>query len=161
MCFSDSGSQLSLSFVSGAALLASPATDESILLAQFKVIFGRGFCLCPLFAFIATLANLSNAFISWWSDDGASMVLRFLLAGLSTASLIPFSFYYVVGSEGPLLEKAAEMAIATQRSDRNLGEGKTSLSAAQTRDLIREWVRLNYIRTLFPLIGAFLAYSAC
>ena len=80
MRFSDSGSQFSLSFVSGAALLASPTADEATVLAQFKVIFRRGFCLCPPFAAIATLANLGNAFISWRSNDGASMALRFLLA---------------------------------------------------------------------------------
>lgn len=161
MCFSDSGSQFSLSFVSGAALLASPTADEATVLAQFKVIFRRGFRLCPPFAAIATLANLGNAFISWRSNDGASMALRFLLAGLCTASLVPFTLLFVVRSESLLLEKAAEMAMATQRVDRRPGEGKTSSSAARTRDLIREWARLNYIRTLFPLIGALVSYSAC
>ncbi|ORY60952.1 uncharacterized protein BCR38DRAFT_442987 [Pseudomassariella vexata] len=147
------GSQFSLSFVSGAALLASPTADEATVLAQFRVIFRRGFVLCPPFAAIATLANLGNAFISWRSnDDGASMALRFLLAGLCTASLIPFTLLFVVCSEGLLLEKAAE----------RLGEGKrkTPSSAARTRDLIKEWARLNYLRTLFPLIGALVSYSA-
>ena len=90
------------------------------------------------------------------------MMLRFLLAGLCTASLIPFSLYFVVGSEGPLLEKAAEMATAMQqRGDRYPGEGKSSSSSvAQTRDLIGEWTRMNYVRTLFPLIGTLLVYSA-
>ena len=161
MWFSDSGSQFSLSFVSGAALLAFPTADEATVLAQFKVIFRRGFCLCPPFAAIATLANLGNAFISWRSNEGASMALRFLLAGLCTASLVPFTLLFVVRSEGLLLEKAAEMAMATQRSDRRLGEGKTSSSVAQTRDLIKEWARVNYIRSLFPLIGALVSYSAC
>lgn len=160
MGFSGSGSQFSLSFVSGAALLASPTADEATLLAQFKVIFHRGFYLCPPFAAMATLANLGNAFISWRSNDGAGMALRFLLAGLCTASLIPFTLLFIVRTEGLLLEKAAEMAKATQRDDRRPGEGKSSSSAARTRDLIREWARLNYIRTFFPLIGALVSYSA-
>ncbi|CAF9928994.1 MAG: hypothetical protein HETSPECPRED_007249 [Heterodermia speciosa] len=155
------GSQFSLSFVSGAALLASPSADEATVLTQFKVIFRRGFCLCPPFAAIATLANLGNAFISWRFNDGASLALRFLLAGVCTASLIPFTLLFVVRIESLLLEKAAEMAMATQRVDRKPVEEKTSSSAAQTRDSIREWARLNYIRTLFPLVGALLSYSAC
>lgn len=160
LCCSDSGSQFSLSFVSGAALLATPTADEATVLAQFKVIFHRGFRLCPLFAAIATLANLGNAFISWRSNDSVSMALRFLLAGLCTASLVPFTLLFVVRTESLLLEKAAEMAKATQRVDPRPGEGKTSSSAARTRDLVSEWARLNYIRTLFPLIGALVSYSA-
>lgn len=130
------------------------------MLAQFKVIFLRGFRLCPPFALIASLANFSNAFISWRSNDGTGMALRFLLAGLCTASLVPFTLLFVVRCESLLLEKGAEMAKVTQRVDRKQGEEKTSLSAARTRDLIEEWARLNYIRTLFPLIGALVAYSA-
>ncbi|GKT49748.1 anthrone oxygenase CPUR_05435 [Colletotrichum spaethianum] len=148
------GSQLSLSFVSGAALLASPNADEATLLTQFRVTFRRGFVLCPPFAAVATLANLVNAFISWQSNDngGTGMALRFLLAGLCTASLVPFTLLFVVRSEGLLLEKAAERP----------GEekAKTPSSAARTRDLIREWARLNYMRTFFPLIGALVSYSA-
>ena len=161
MCFSDSGSQFSLSFVSGAALLASPNADEATVLAQFKVIFRRGFCLCPPFAAIATLANIGNAFISWRSYDGTSMVLRFLLAGLCTASLVPFTLMFVVPIESLLLEKGAKLAKAAQRDDRRPGEGKDSSSAAHTRDSIRAWAQLNYTRTFFPLVGALLSYSAC
>jgi hypothetical protein len=72
-----------------------------------------------------------------------------------------FTLLFVVRSESLVLEKAAEMAMATQRVDRKPGEGKTPSSAARTRDLIREWARLNYMRTLFPLIGALVSYSAC
>lgn len=150
-----SGSQLSLSFVSGAALLAAPADDEATVLAQFRVIFRRGFVLCPPFAAIATLANLANSFISWRpssADEDASMALRFLLAGLCTASLIPFTLMFVVRSEGQLLERAAERS--------GSGKQKTFASSAQTRNLIKEWTRLNYIRTVFPLFGALISYSA-
>ena len=160
MCFSDSGNQLNLSFVSGAVLLAYPATDAATLLAQFKVVFGRGFMLCPLSASVATLANPGNALISWWSNDGACMVLRFFLAGLCTASVVPFSLLFFVDAESHLLEKAAEIASATQRVDQKSWEGKSSPSAAQTRNFIREWCWLNYIRILFPLIRTLLSYSA-
>jgi hypothetical protein len=158
--FSTSGSQFSLSFVSGTALLASPTADEATVLAQFKVIFRRGFFLCPPFAGIATLANLGNAFISWRSGDSTSLALRFLLAGLCTASLVPFTLMFVVRSEGLLLKKAAEMAKTMQRVDRKPAEGKPSPVTAQTKDLIGEWARLNYLRTFFPLVGALLSYSA-
>ncbi|KAF2128246.1 hypothetical protein P153DRAFT_368110 [Dothidotthia symphoricarpi CBS 119687] len=147
------GSQLSLSFVSGAALLASPMADEATVLAQFRIIFRRGFFLCPPFAAVATLANLGNALISWWSGDGASMALRFLLAGLCTASLVPFTLLFIIRSESLLLERAAGMAKG------KVGE-KTLPSAPSTRELIEEWARLNYLRTLFPLVGALVSYSA-
>ncbi|EFQ33700.1 hypothetical protein CGRA01v4_02001 [Colletotrichum graminicola] len=147
------GSQFSLSFVSGAALLASPTSDEANLLTQFRVIFRRGFVLCPPFAAVATLANLGNALISWLShhEDGGNTALRFLIAGLITASLVPFTLMFIVSSEGQLLEKAAE----------RVGEGKEKnpASAAQTRDLIKLWARLNYMRTFFPLIGALISYT--
>ncbi|KAK0648456.1 hypothetical protein B0T16DRAFT_427585 [Cercophora newfieldiana] len=147
-CTIHTGSQFSLSFVSGAALLASPTTDEATLLSQFRVIFRRGFLLCPMFAFLATFTNLGNAFITWRSDE-SSTALRFLLAALCSISLVPFTLLFVVHSEGLLLEKAAEKP----------GKGNAS-SAARTRELIGEWAQLNYVRTLFPLIGALIAYSA-
>ncbi len=158
MLLPDSGSQFSLSFVSGAALLASSTADEATLLAQFRVIFRRGFVLCPPFAAIATLANLGNAYISWRSNNGgAGVALHFLLAGVCTASLVPFTLMFVVRSEGLLLEKAAEKPGDGKPRD---GKDKVTWSVARTRELIGEWARLNYVRALFPLVGALISYTA-
>lgn len=155
MLFPDLGSQFSLSFVSGAALLADSDANEATVLTQFKAIFRRGFVLCPPFAAISTLANLGNAFICWRSIDcdHAGVALRYVLAGLCTASLIPFTLMFVVRSEGLLLEKSAG-----RTED---GKAKTLSSAAGTRGLVEDWARLNYMRTLFPLLGALLSYSVC
>ena len=137
-------------YVSGAALLASPTADEATLLGQFRVIFRHGFVLCPPFAGVATLANLGNALLAWRGHDAGSTALRFLLAALCTASLVPFTLLFVVRSEGLLLKKAAEPP----------KEGaKRAPSEAQTRDLVREWMWFNYMRTLFPLAGALIALS--
>lgn len=148
------GSQLSLSFVSGAGLLATPAADEAVLLAQFRVIFRRGFYLCPPFAAVATLANLGNALIGW-RVNGCRLTrkaLRSLLAGLCTASLIPFTLMFIVRTEGALLEKATRKA--------GNGDEGASSSIDRTRELIKRWAKLNYLRSLIPLMGALLSYSA-
>ncbi|KAL3961145.1 hypothetical protein ACCO45_006262 [Purpureocillium lilacinum] len=112
----------------------------------------------PPFAAIATLANLGNAYISWRSNNGgAGVALHFLLAGVCTASLVPFTLMFVVRSEGLLLEKAAEKPGDGKPRD---GKDKVTWSVARTRELIGEWARLNYVRALFPLVGALISYTA-
>jgi hypothetical protein len=120
-------------------------------LAQFRVIFRRGFYLCPPSAGISTLANLINAFLTY-GDDGRAALFS-LLAAVISASLIPFTLAFIVGAEEELL----------QRANRSTDEGDKKTPAGHeesTRDLIIKWSRLNYYRPLFPLLGVLLAYFA-
>jgi len=64
---------------------------------------------------------------------------------------------FVVRSEGLLLEKAAEKPGDGKPRD---GKDKVTWPVARTRELIGEWARLNYVRALFPLVGALISYTA-
>ncbi|KAK4111484.1 hypothetical protein N656DRAFT_799316 [Canariomyces notabilis] len=145
------GCQISLSYVTLAALLGPPhSVSEDILLQQFRTVFWRGFRLCPVPAFFATLCCLVNAALVL-GHVGLSVqnffqgrVPQLLLVAVLAVGLVPYTLIFVVPVEEPLLKREAALrgngksvrACAKKYGD---GKGKEELGEQDTMTLMRMW----------------------
>jgi hypothetical protein len=71
---------------------------------------------------------------------------------------VPFTLLFVVRGEELLLERGVEVAKEAQGVDQKLVQEKKPVSA-RTKDLLNEWSRWNYARSLFPLAAALISLS--
>ncbi|KAA6409708.1 MAG: hypothetical protein FRX48_06320 [Lasallia pustulata] len=164
------GNQFSLSYVSVASILRPPTVAEVHLLSMFRGVFLGGFHLCPPLAFFSGLVCYLNAFLSYWHESGSvvleqasSSVIPLLVAGSFMMGIVPFTLYMIVPVEEILLEKEAKLAktqkLAAGHDTSIDGEAEAKGSAAETRRLLKRWAKLNYVRTIFPLVGLVVAWS--
>lgn len=94
-----------------------------------------------------------------WAGGWAGPV--FLLAGVTTLSILPFTWIFMLGTNNELFRLEAE----AMSSAAGVGVGGVPLSsllslATTTKDIIEakalvaSWSRLHFIRSLLPLVGA-------
>ncbi|KAG8527864.1 uncharacterized protein KY384_006780 [Bacidia gigantensis] len=160
------GCQFSLSYVSLPTVLQTPPdTPEHLILAQFKTSFLRGFHLCPMNAIPTSVVCLLNAILTYWYGD-TKRALLLLVAGAFIVGIVPFTLRFIVPLEETLLKKNAEVQKARGAQANEIAGEKIGAivvgsdgGVPETRKQIEEWVRLNYIRTIFPAIGVAVAWS--
>ncbi len=138
-----------------------------------KTVFSRGFHLCPTLAAFSGLCCFVNAFLTYRYEAGSvglergnSGVLPLLIAGSFMIGVIPFTLSMIVPLEEIMLHKEGRLAKARQLAAGREKDGvfmgevsRSDGSAAETRRLLKRWAKLNYGRTILPVVGALVTLS--
>lgn len=160
------GCQLSLSYVSVPAILSVSEVSEHATLSMWRYTFNKGFYMCPTQAFLSSLIFFVNAFLTFLYRDVSSPAIKsvypLLVAGVLAVSLVPFTLTMIVPLEETLLKRHGKLS----RGDNDTpGKGKlengAAVDAAKSREAMKKWVSLNYIRTLLPLTTVIWAWTVC
>jgi hypothetical protein len=156
-----------------AALLGPPHNvSEDILLQQFRTVFWRGFRLCPVPAFFATLCCLVNAaLVLGYAGLSVQNLLhgrvpQLLLVAVLAVGLVPYTLAFVVPVEEPLLKREA----ALRGNGKNVRGGVKNLKngnekgmkepgGRDTLALMRMWTVRNYIRAVIPACCVVVAWT--
>jgi hypothetical protein len=137
--------------MSALSLMAVPVlletTDEPTqLYRQWVTMYGHGHQVLPGLAIItaglyARIALSLRSTTRPWS--------LFVLAGLTTVAIIPFTLVFMVPTNDLLfaLEKGTE-------------KGQGGMSIMDAKELVLWWSRLHLMRSVMPLIGAVIGVSA-
>ena len=149
---------MSLTYVSLATIMTAPL-PEHVLLAQWKTSFLRGFHLCPTSSFFAGGCLLINALLTYFLAEGNQWgrIRTLLLSAAFILSLVPYTLSIIVPLEKVLLKKEAQYR-TKPRAEKDEGGNATSL--VETKALLVKFGKLNYVRTLLPLLGAVTAWFA-
>jgi hypothetical protein len=141
--------------MSALSLMAVPVlletTDEPTqLYRQWVTMYGHGHQVLPGLAIItaglyARIALSLRSTTRPWS--------LFVLAGLATVAIIPFTLVFMVPTNDLLfaLEKGTE---------KGTEKGQGSMSIMDAKELVLWWSRLHLMRSVMPLIGAVIGVSA-
>lgn len=143
------------------------------MLSMWKTVFLRGFHLCPTLAAFSGFCCFVNAFLTYWYqagsvglEHGSSTVFPLLIAGSFMIGVIPFTLSTIVPLEEIMLQKEGRLTkarqLAAERDNHVIFQAEVSKSdesAAETRRLLKRWAKLNYGRTLLPVLGALVAWS--
>lgn len=155
------------------SILSIPDLSEGILLSQWRSAFDRGFHLCPTTAFFSSAICFVNAFLTFWyksdsvdSDQVGRKVIGLIVAGVFMVGLVPFTLATIVPQEEYLLGKEAKVTKQRRHTEdsKKVINGKIDVSGSEesvreTRAMVRRWIRLNYVRSILPLVGALIAWT--
>lgn len=138
--------------MTGLALIMVPVlldvnADTRHLLRQWVCLYNYGHRVLPAIS-IATLLIYGYVVYDKWTDDGGAW-MSYGLAGLLTVGIIPFTLVVMLSSNNLLFQLEADI-----HSDPKA----TTLRDAQS--LVAKWSRMHLIRSMFPLAGAVLGFSA-
>ncbi|KAJ5303998.1 acyl-CoA N-acyltransferase [Penicillium atrosanguineum] len=162
------GCQLSLSYVSVAAILSAPDAPEYTALTMWKTTFNRGFYLCPLQAMLCSAIFAVNSIVTLVYGDasmpGHKGFLPLLIGGIISISLVPYTLVTIVPLEETLLERHGSLSRELNqgaKNDKVHGDTAGVAAAIQTRAIMRKWISLNYVRTLIPALTVVWAWTMC
>ncbi|KAF2234846.1 DUF1772-domain-containing protein [Viridothelium virens] len=136
-----SGTMMSLSLVAVPVLLDT-TTEASQLFSQWARMYHYGHRVLPAMA-ICTLVLYGYTCIGRRSARRTWGL--FALAGLTTVSMIPFTWIFMVPTNDRLFGLEAASKVEPLVSE-----------LSQAQELVVKWTRLHLMRSLFPLAGAIL-----
>ncbi|ORY58743.1 uncharacterized protein BCR38DRAFT_446456 [Pseudomassariella vexata] len=135
------GNISSLSTISIPSLLDTPSVSPHILALQWRNVFTRGKSSMPPGAIIIAL---SYGYLSYnQRSGGIHSWKRYLVAGMLTLCIVPFTIFMMSSTNEALLKIA----------EGEVGEGRKGITMETTRELLERWRGLNLIRSVFPLFG--------
>jgi hypothetical protein len=137
--------------MSGLALIMVPVlldvnAQTAHLLRQWVCLYNYGHRILPAIS-ISTLCIYGYVVYNRWTDGGSWV--SYGLAGLLTVGIIPFTLIVMQPSNNLLFQLEANIQSSPKA---------TTLEDAQK--LVTKWSRMHLVRSMFPLAGAVLGFSA-
>jgi hypothetical protein len=134
---------------------------------MWRTTFNKGFYLCPLQSMLCSAIFAVNSILTFVYDDASLSddkgFFPLLIGGILSISLVPFTLAMIVPLEETLLGRHGTLS---REHIQGTGQEKvhdkaTAAAAIQTRNLMRKWVSLNYVRTLIPAMTVVWAWTMC
>ncbi|KAK9388729.1 hypothetical protein V1515DRAFT_419160 [Lipomyces mesembrius] len=99
--------------------------------------------------FLAILPTASFAFLAWKAPDAK---MAHLIATVCSASFIPYTLLFMMRTNRAILSKAEVLESKSRGPESSEGENLELL--------LNQWVMMNSIRGVLPLLGALVGLSA-
>ncbi|KAJ5625585.1 hypothetical protein N7510_001894 [Penicillium lagena] len=141
-----------------------PGTPISHLTHQWLFLFKRGHDTFPT---LATASSLANGYLAWTLRDagaspigGYSWTTCYVAAIAATMSIVPWTLILINNTNVKLTAHATR---DDKGSAKELGTQETARRAkddAEVPGLLRYWSMLNLVRSVFPLVGAVIGFTA-
>lgn len=126
-------------------VLMETTQQTSQLLHQWSRVYYSGHRKGPA---ISIATGLIYSFAAWGKFAAGSPWRVFALAGLTTVSMVPYTWIFMLRTNNALFRAEAQ---TKSGQEQGLGEALS---------LLKTWNRLNAVRALFPLAGAILGVLA-
>lgn len=160
------GNLFSLSYVSMGSILSATDAPEKTLLAMWHLVFIRGFYACPTIGFLSSGISALNAIITYGSEAYSTgswspsvRVYKILLSGLFMFGMVPYTLKWVVPLEEVLLKKERDL-LSSEKGGKSRGDSHSGrMSRTETREMLAQWVALNYGRMVIPFVGVVIAWT--
>ncbi len=148
------------------SILSATDAPEMIVLAMWHLVFIRGFYACPTIGFFSSGVSALNAIITYCSEvystrswSPSILVGAILLSGFFMFGMVPYTLKWVVPLEEVLLKKERDL-LNSEKGGKSRGDSHSSQeSLIETRELLTEWVALNYGRMVIPFVGVVIAWT--
>ena len=167
------GNLFSLSYVSMRSILGATDASEQILLAMWHLVFIRGFYACPTIGFFSSGISALNATITYGSEvystgswSPSIRVYAILLSGFFMFGMVPYTLKWIVPLEEVLLKKEKDLLmerrdlLSSEEGGKVRYDSQSSReSLTETKEMMEQWVALNYGRMVIPFVGVVIAWT--
>ncbi|THH19405.1 hypothetical protein EW146_g1742 [Bondarzewia mesenterica] len=145
-----SGGILSSSVIAGPALFLAASTNEPNLLArQWETVYTRGRNVAIPLGTLASSSFLYTAYAHYAAESPRGMWEKYAVAGALCIAIVPFTLT-VMKANVRALQRAAKGVSETAEGEK--GKERELSVDGQVSEVVR-WIRLNFVRALFPLTG--------
>ncbi|CAL5867342.1 uncharacterized protein PFLUO_LOCUS1557 [Penicillium psychrofluorescens] len=143
---------------------STPGTPISHLTHQWLFLFSRGHDTFPT---LAAASSLANGYLAWTlRDAGASPMYGFTwttcyaTAIVVTMSIVPWTVVMITNSNAMLTAHATRDDKGSAKGLSTQEKAQRAKDDAEVPGVLRYWTALNLARSVFPLIGAVIGFTA-
>jgi hypothetical protein len=119
--------------------------DSTLLLRQWARTYHYGHIYMPALA-VATTGLY--AYVSLIKRTNSKQWSRYLVAGATTITMVPFTWMFMSPTNNILFEWEEQARSATSVAD-----------LSDVREFLGKWSWLHIVRSIFPLVGAVLGFT--